>query len=67
MMCTHLSSFATPVAVPRERVFLWSYLRTCLNEATEILIFNHFLGTDIATLTEKARTVNDKVSIKVCS
>ena len=35
--------------------------------ATEIPIFSHFLGTDIATFTEKARTVNDKVSIKFCS
>ena len=29
-----------------------------------MLIFSHFLGTDIATFTEKTRTVNDKVSIK---
>ena len=50
-------------------VFLWSYvcLRTCLNKATEILIYSHLSGTDIVTFTEKARTVNDKISMKVCS
>ena len=31
---------------------------------TEILIFSHFLGTDIATSSEKDGTVNGKVSIK---
>ena len=37
------------------RVFLLSCvcLRSSLNMATEILIFSHFLGTDIATFTEK--------------
>ena len=49
--------------------FLWSYvcLRSCLNIATKILIFSHFLGTDIATFTEKAGIVNYKVLIKFCS
>ena len=44
-------------------VFLWSYvcLRSCLNKATEVLIFTHLLGTNIAIFTERANpTLNLK-------
>ena len=50
-------------------VFLWSHvcLRSCLNKATEGLIFSHFLGTNIATFNKKAKPDTVELSIQACS